>query len=161
VPLLPKIEFAYSPRLPPVLRFDSTGASDELPELLEQARKRILTEDELRLLAVALRREEPWLEWAGKRELSSFRGRSVALHIHERVSAQAILRVAAREDIQRGLFADPQQAYHEAVQFYQHEIEWANRLILGDSFASNGLAREARRPGGQGPDDLHRPALRD
>ena len=50
--------------------------------------------DELRLLAQALRKEEPWLEWAGKRELPSFAVNPVALHIHERVSAQAILRVA-------------------------------------------------------------------
>jgi adenine-specific DNA-methyltransferase len=133
VPLMPKIEYEYSPRLPPVLRFDPTGAPDKLPELLEQARERKLTEDELRLLAEALRKDEPWLEWAGKREMPSFAVDPVALHIHERVSAQAILRVAARQDIQRDLFADPQQQYHEAVQFYQHDIDWANRLILGDS----------------------------
>lgn len=133
VPPLPKIEYAYSPRLPPILRFDQTGAPDKLPELLEQARERKLTEDELRVLAEALRKDEPWLEWAGKRELPSFAVDPVALHIHERVSAQAILRVAAREDVQRELFADPQQQYHEAVQFYQHDIDWANRLILGDS----------------------------
>lgn len=133
VPLMPKIEYDYSPRLPPMLRFDPTGAPDKLPELLEQARSRKLTEDELRLLAEALRKDEPWLEWAGKRELPSFAVDPVALHIHERVSAQAILRVAAREDVQRDLFADPEQQYHEAVQFYQHDIEWANRLILGDS----------------------------
>jgi adenine-specific DNA-methyltransferase len=133
VPLMPKIEYEYSPRLPPVLRFDPTGAPDKLPELLEQARARSLTEDELRLLADALRKEGPWLEWAGKREMPSFAVDPVALHIHERVSAQAILRVAARQDIQRDLFADPQQQYHEAVQFYQHDVDWANRLILGDS----------------------------
>ncbi len=133
VPLMPKIEYEYSPRLPPVLRFDPTGAPDKLPELLEQARERKLTEDELRLLAEALRKDEPWLEWAGKREMPAFAVDPVALHIHERVSAQAILRIAAREDVQRDLFADPQQQYHEAVQFYQHDVDWANRLILGDS----------------------------
>jgi len=133
VPPLPKIEYAYSPRLPPVLRFDPTSAPDKLPELLEQARERKLTEDELHLLAQALRKDEPWLEWAGKREMPSFVVDPVALHIHERVSAQAILRVAAREDVQRELFADPQQQYHEAVQFYKHDIDWANRLVLGDS----------------------------
>jgi len=133
VPLMPKIEYEYSPRLPPVLRFDPTGAPDKLPELLEQARGRNLTDEELRLLAQALRKDEPWLEWAGKREMPSFAVDPVALHIHERVSAQAILRVAARQDVQRELFADPQQSYHEAVQFYQHDVDWANRLILGDS----------------------------
>ena len=41
--------------------------------------------------------------------------------------------MAARENVQRELFADPQQEYHRAVEFYQHDVEWANRLILGDS----------------------------
>jgi adenine-specific DNA-methyltransferase len=57
----------------------------------------------------------------------------VALHIHERVSTQAILRVAARRDVTRDLFADPKLSYREAVKFYQHDVDWANRLILGDS----------------------------
>ncbi len=49
------------------------------------------------------------------------------------MSAQAILETAKRNDIQRDLFADPQQKYRDAVQFYEHEVPWANRLILGDS----------------------------
>jgi hypothetical protein len=56
-----------------------------------------------------------------------------ALHIHERVSTQAILKIAARKDVTRDLFADPQFDYHQAVQFYRHEMDWSNRLILGDS----------------------------
>src|SRR6185312_15919365 len=28
---------------------------------------------------------------------------------------------------------DPEQQYNEAVQFYRHDVDWANRLILGDS----------------------------
>jgi adenine-specific DNA-methyltransferase len=57
----------------------------------------------------------------------------VALHIHERVSAQAILKVAARQDVTRSLFADPEQEYRDAVDFYKHDVAWTNRLILGDS----------------------------
>ena len=49
------------------------------------------------------------------------------------MSAKAILKVAERQNVQRELFADPQQAYGEAVDFYQHDVDWANRLILGDS----------------------------
>jgi adenine-specific DNA-methyltransferase len=133
VPLLPKIPYQYSPRLAPKLQFDPTGAPDKLPELLREAQRRPLTASEAKEVAEALRAQEPWLEWAGKREKRSFEVDPVALHIHERVSPQAILRVAARQDIERSLFADPQQQYHEAVQFYRHEIPWANRLILGDS----------------------------
>jgi adenine-specific DNA-methyltransferase len=129
----PKMSFAYDPHLPPILRADPRGAADVLPELLEIARTRPLTVDETQLLAEALRQREPWLEWTGKREKKGFEVDPVALHIHERVSAQAILKVAARESVQRSLFADPQQEYREAVQFYQHDVDWANRMILGDS----------------------------
>ena len=55
---------------------------------------------------------------AGKREKKGFEVDPVALHIHERVSAQAHLKVAARGSVQRALFADPQQEYREVVQFY-------------------------------------------
>jgi len=133
VPAVPKAEYAYNPHLPPVLRFDQHGGPDELPELLEEARRRPLTDDETALLAEALRNQQPWLEWTGKREKPGFAVDPVALHIHERISAQAILKVAARQDASKFLFADPEQEYHEAVQFYRHDVDWANRLILGDS----------------------------
>jgi adenine-specific DNA-methyltransferase len=142
VPLIPKAEYFYSPRRPPELRFDPTGTADELPELLAKATREKLTEAEAWTLAEALRVHEPWLEWAGKREQKSFSVDPVALHIHERVSAQAILKVAAREDVNRSLFADPEQEYNEAVQFYRHDVNWSNRLILGDSLqVMSSLAR--------------------
>ena len=128
----PKQEYAYNPHLPPILRFDDTGDADKLPELLEKA-KNGLSDDEIKILADALKGRTPWLEWAGKQEAKSFAVDSVALHIHERLSAKAIMRAAGRQDVQRELFADPQQEYREAVQFYQHDVDWANRLILGDS----------------------------
>ena len=129
----PKQEYAYNPHLPPVLRFDDSGDADQIPELLQIAQQRPLTDDEARILANALKDRAPWLEWAGKQEAKSFAVDPVALHIHERLSAKAILSVAARQDVQRELFADPQQEYREAVQFYQHDVDWSNRLILGDS----------------------------
>ena len=129
----PKREYVYNPHLPPVLRFDESGDSDRLPDLLEKAQRESLSHDEVQILAAALRQQQPWLEWAGKQEAKSFAVDPVALHIHERVSAKAIVKAAQREDVQRELFADPQQEYREAVQFYQHDVDWTNRLILGDS----------------------------
>jgi adenine-specific DNA-methyltransferase len=133
----PKIQYSYNPHLPPVLRFDASGQTDQLTEraeaLLNKATREPLTQEERDFLAQALQARQPWLEWSGKRERDSFGVDPVALHIHERVSAQAVLKAAKREDIQRDLFADPQQDYAKATQFYQHDIEWANRLILGDS----------------------------
>ena len=129
----PKQEYAYNPHLPPNLRFDPNGDADKLPELLQKVQREVLSAEEAKTIADALRHHEPWLEWAGKQEKKSFAVDPVALHIHERVSAKAILKVAARENVQRSLFADPQQDYAEAVDFYQHDVDWANRLILGDS----------------------------
>ena len=144
-PPAPKLSYAYSPRLDPVLRFDGTGRADALPPLLEKATREALTAEEARLLAEALRRHEPWLEWAGKREQPGFAVDPVALHIHERISTQAILRAAARQDITRDLFADPRLDYAQAVRFYQHDVDWANRLILGDSLQV--MASLAQREG--------------
>ena len=129
----PKQEYAYNPHLPPNLRSDPNGDADRLPELLQIAQQRALTADEAKTLADALQHHSPWLEWAGKQETKSFTVDPVALHIHERVSAKAILKVAERQNVQRELFADPQQDYSKAVDFYQHDVDWANRLILGDS----------------------------
>jgi adenine-specific DNA-methyltransferase len=142
-PYIPQVRYSYSPRLPPELRFDETGAADQLPELLARARQGPLTDEEIRVLAEALRLHEPWLEWAGKREARGFALDPVALHIHERVSTQALLKVATRQDVTRDLFADPEQEYRQAVQFYQHDVDWTNRLILGDSLQV--MASLARR----------------
>lgn len=130
---VPKTRYFYDPHLPPVLRFDETGEADQLPTLLGVAKQRSLTDEEIELIAEALRNQQPWLEWAGKREKRWFDVDPVALHIHERVSAQAIIKLAQLKPIQPSLFADPELEYHEAVKFYQHDVDWANRLILGDS----------------------------
>lgn len=139
-----RIRHEFNPHLPPVLRSSPDAAnSDHLPELLSKATRRALSVDEAEVLAQALRRHEPWLDWSGKRERPWFEVDPVALHMHERVSTQAILRVLARQDVQRDLFADPQLDYARAVQFYRHDVDWANRMILGDSLQV--MASLARR----------------
>ena len=140
----PKVRYEFNPHLPPSLRSSSEpGSTDRLPELLATARQRALTAEEAETLAEALRRHEPWLEWSGKRERPWFEVDPVALHMHERVSTQAILRALGRRDVQRSLFGDPQLDYARAVQFYQHDVDWANRMILGDSLQV--MASLARR----------------
>lgn len=154
--------YAHDPHLPPVLRFDPRGKADALRSIVEavlsdtlaaekwpsdrdeleaaiearaaQALTRALQRPEVKALVDAMG-AQPWLEWSGKREKQRVEVDPVALHIHERVSARAILQVAAKQTAQRALFADPVQSYREAVQFYQHEVGWANRIILGDSLA--------------------------
>ena len=130
----PTVQLRYNAHLPPVLRSASDAeAADRLPELLAAARLRALTDDEAATLGMAVRQHQPWLEWSGKREKSAFEVDPVPLHMHERVATEAILQVLAREDVNRDLFADPQHDYAQAVQFYRHDVDWANRMILGDS----------------------------
>ena len=137
-----KREYAYNPHLPPCLQFDENGNADQLPELLAKAQRGKLSADEVQILAEALRHHNPWLEWAGKQEVKSFTVDPVALHIHEHVSAKAIVKTAERENVQRELFADPLLEYWEALQFYRHNVNWRNRLILGDSLiVMNSLAQ--------------------
>ena len=141
---------SYDPHLSPVLRFDATGDTDQLTAkveaILAKAKVEPLTSEETHILSEALlRSRQPWLEWAGKREKRWFEVDPVALHIHERVSANAILKAAQRQDIEHDLFADPRLSREEAMQFYKHDVDWANRLILGDSLQV--MSSLARREG--------------
>lgn len=138
VPRKARVKYAYSPHLDPVLRFDPTGRADRVAAVVEKAcNGQPLDASEKEILrAVGKNWEQPWLEWANKQEEHArghFSVDPVALHIHERISAQAILRAAQREDTERSLFAQPEQSYSEALKFYKHDVDWANRLILGDS----------------------------
>ncbi|TEU10209.1 MAG: site-specific DNA-methyltransferase [Anaerolineales bacterium] len=93
----------------------------------------------------------PQLVWANKPGLQGIEVEdatgvdvdTVSLHIHERVSTQAIVQAVQRpQPKQLALFADPDLPLAEAVQFYQHDVDWANRLILGDSLlVMNSLLR--------------------
>lgn len=75
VPKAERAKYHYNPHLPPELRFDPTGAPDKLPALIAAAQKRPLTEAEAKALGEALKSQQPWLEWAGKKEEHD-RGRS-------------------------------------------------------------------------------------
>jgi len=138
IPKAKRVKYAYSPHLDPVLRFDPEGRADKVAAIVEKACRgeRLDAGEQEILRAVGKNWEQPWLEWAGKQEEHArghFSVDPVALHIHERISAQAILRAAQREDTERSLFAQPEQSYSEALKFYKHDVDWANRLILGDS----------------------------
>ena len=133
-----KIPYLYDPHLSPVLRFDGTGETDRLSEeveaILEKAKSEPLTPEETQLLQDALlRSRQPWLEWSAKREKTQFEVDPVALHIHEKVSARAILTASERADIAEDLFSTQRLDREQERQFYQHSVDWANRLILGDS----------------------------
>lgn len=78
---------------------------------------------------------DPQLVWAGKAEHTSFEVDTVALHIHERISSKAILKTVEKQELfkQLKLFGEPDLPLDKRIEFYQHEMDWTNRLILGDS----------------------------
>jgi len=77
---------------------------------------------------------DPQLQWTGKTEYTSFDVDVVSLHIHERISTRAILNILKRpEPIQLPLFGETPLSLDKQIEFYRHEVNWANRLILGDS----------------------------
>ena len=131
-PLLGPLEIDVSPRQTPTLRHDD---NDELQILLEKAARVGLNKDEGARLAALVSVPQPQLSWAKKSEKSRLEIEPVALHIHERLSTQAILACAKKESPQKSLFADDEWDYETDLEFYRHDMDWANRLILGDSLS--------------------------
>ena len=84
---------------------------------------------------------DPQLIWAGKAEHTSFEVDVVSLHVHERITTRAILDAVRRPTpVQPSLFGETPLPADREVQFYQHEVGWTNRLVLGDSLlAMNSL----------------------
>src|SRR4051794_40561700 len=91
----------------------------------------------------------PELVWAGKAEQSELTVEAPSIHVHERLSTDAILKAAQQENAQIELFADPGLDRATQVEFYEHEMGWANRLILGDSMVVMTSLLERERMAGQ------------
>jgi adenine-specific DNA-methyltransferase len=92
---------------------------------------------------------DPQLVWTGKSERSSFEVDAVSIHVHERLSTEAIITTLRKEQPQLALFGDPELDRDREVEFYQHEVDWTNRLILGDSLVVMTSLLERERLAGQ------------
>ena len=92
---------------------------------------------------------DPTLEWAGKAERTSFDVDTVSLHIHERISTEAILRAVRREPTQRSLFGETSLSESKEIDFYAHDVGWSNRMILGDSLLVMNSLLEREHMAGQ------------
>jgi very-short-patch-repair endonuclease/DNA modification methylase len=100
---------------------------------------------------------DPQLVWKGKDEQDSkpLEVPVVPIYIQEKIHPQAIiedLRVQSRKEIpedQIGLFGDFNGIkFEEMIDFYQHEQNWTNRAILGDSLlVMTSLAEKERLKG--------------
>jgi adenine-specific DNA-methyltransferase len=141
-PDAPKTRWAYDPHLDPVLNFDTARAGIE--RLIDDA---LASDDPARMREALLelkRLQQPYLQWTGKAEGTSFEVDTVSLHVHERVDPATILAHAARrlkgKDAaqqwrQPDLFDAPFEnlPLRQALDFYRHEKGWSNRLVAGDS----------------------------
>lgn len=83
---------------------------------------------------------DPYLEWTGKAEKDELNIDTVSLHVHERIDPKTLieklkLKIESKEPIQMNFFDNPdfETPLNKALQFYQHEQDWSNRLIAGDS----------------------------
>jgi len=96
------------------------------------------------------RRIPPQLLWAGKSESDDVEIDAVSVHVHERISAEAIARTVQKDrgiQLSLDLFADPQLDRKMELEFYQHGVDWSNRLIHGDSLTVMASLLERERMG--------------
>lgn len=138
----PKTQWAYDPHIDPALQFDVGRA--QIESLIDDA---LASGDEATMRAALeqlKRQAEPYLNWAGKAERTSFEVDTVSLHVHERIDPATILGVVqkrmkqtkgadgSQSDMFRAWFEEP-LPLREAVDFYKHDRGWSNRLVAGDS----------------------------
>jgi len=76
---------------------------------------------------------DPQLDWAGKAERSTVEVPAPSIHVHEELSAEKIIGSVRRQRLQQPLFDIDELDPAKAVEFYQHDMAWSNRMILGDS----------------------------
>jgi adenine-specific DNA-methyltransferase len=142
-----KTTWAYDPHLDPALQFDPQRARIEA--LIDDALASGDTEQMKAALEELKRLQNPYLNWAGKAERTSFEVDTVSLHVHERIDPASILSAVRKAmkgegqskgkapvgQFQYGLFNAPFETLplRDAIDFYRHEKGWANRLIAGDS----------------------------
>lgn len=135
--------WAYDPHIDPALQFDPQRAGIEA--LIDDA----LASGDAAQMRAALeelkRMQSPYLNWAGKAERTSFEVDTVSLHVHERIDPATILAAVQKRikdskgktvgGFQPDMFHAPFEnlPLSQAIDFYKHDRDWANRLIAGDS----------------------------
>lgn len=92
---------------------------------------------------------DPQLQWAGKAERNDVDVPAPSIHVHEELSAQKIIGSVRRQRLQQPLFDLAALDPAKAVEFYQHELNWSNRLILGDSLVAMSSLLDRERMAGQ------------
>ena len=87
---------------------------------------------------------DPQLNWSGKEEKNELDVDIVSLHVHERIDPKSLIENLISTNIEKpskfnqveiNFFnnSEFQKPLSKALQFYEHEHDWSNRLIAGDS----------------------------
>lgn len=92
---------------------------------------------------------DPQLVWAGKAERETVEVPAPSIHVHEELSAQKIIGSVRRQRLQESLFDIDDLDPDKAVEFYQHKMQWSNRMILGDSLMVMASLLDRERMAGQ------------
>ena len=101
---------------------------------------------------------DPNLEWTGKLEKNQLEIDNVSLHVHEKIDPKLLIdkiksnaEKSIKEDKQLNFFDNPdfEKPLNKALQFYQHESSWSNRLIAGDSLLVMNSLLEKEGMGGK------------
>lgn len=91
--------YKYDPHIDPALEFDSGRGEIErlIDDALDSGDEHVMRE----ALAELKRRSQPYLNWSGKAERTSFEIDTVSLHVHERIDPATIL-AAVRKELKGG-----------------------------------------------------------
>ncbi len=130
-----KKTYQYDPHIDPALQFDSQRSQVE--KIIDNGLAAKTVEEAKAALTALKKRQEAYLNWAGKAERTSFEVPTVSLHVHERIDPKTIIEAVRKKNglQQTPMFAfmDEERSLREAIEFYQHSHGWKNRLIAGDS----------------------------
>ena len=106
---------------------------------------------------------DPSLQWAGKQEGMSFDVSTSSIHIHESIKPHRIIKnvraisdkIDSSVEYMPSLFEehlDPIEKMRKrqaAIEFYQHGVDWTNRMIAGDSLVIMNSLLEKENMAGQ------------
>ena len=150
----PPKTYRYDPSLDPALSWD-INADRERAEALIAEVEQATDLAKAKTAAAQLRQmSRPFLNWTGKAERRELVVPTLPLFIHERLSTQAILQSikSHKRDRQETLrlFADEElDMTDRLLKAYEHETDWVNRLILGDSLVVMNSLLQYEGLGGQ------------
>lgn len=92
---------------------------------------------------------DPSFNWTGKSERVDVEVAAPSIHVHEELSAQKIIGSVRKRRMQASLFDIDELDPDKAIEFYKHEMNWSNRMILGDSLVVMSSLVERERLAGQ------------